>query len=348
MEIAFLNKDFELLQYVKFINLQWIRCYYEPGQFSLQMSASDYRSDARYIYADERPEVGIIQKWEYADGYDGSVVQISGYFYEFKLNDKVVYPRFLQTGNIETLARLLVSTYKSDIPILYLDDANDPLLGETLTKEITGDGLAKALYEMLKTQEMSYRCRYDYVNNKMLFGVWKGLDRTQEQSTNSFVTFSTAFKNISNENTTIDQSAYKNYAIVIGNGKYEEGNQIRVDVDLSGDDYQQILYVDETGMNYNSSEQTLDEYKASLYQAGLEALEKYVQITNVKFDTIERGLVYMEDYDLGDKCDIVLDSIQAAYTSRIIEVDEVWKENKHTVTLQFGEKKPTVYSRARR
>ena len=137
---------------------------------------------------------------------------------------------------------------------------------------------------------------------------------------------------------------------MIGNGKYEDGNQIEVIVDLRPDPttYAQKLYVDQTGATFDSSKQTRAEYNAQLYQAGLEELAKYTDVTNVTFDTIDRGLTYMEDYDLGDKCDVILDSVGQSFTVRIIEVQEVFKESKHTITLIFGEKVPTVYSKARR
>lgn len=350
MNLAFMDSTFNIVRYFQFINLQWNRRYYEPGEFSVQLPAEEYTSEAVYIFTKDRPELGIIQKREFADGYEGEVIQLSGYFYEYKLNDKVTFPRFLQTGNIETLARTIVSTYKSDIPILQLGEANDPLLGTSITKESTGEGLATVLCEMLETQELAIRCVYDYTVNTMSFKVWQGKNRTQDQTENSFVTFSEGFRNMQNEEVTIDSSKFKNYAIVIGNGKYEDGKQIEVDVDLRGSTsvYAQVLYVDQTGTTYDSTKQTLDGYKAILAQAGAEALAKYTDVTNVTFDTIDRGLTYMTDYNLGDKCDIILDSVGLSFTVRIIEVDEVFKEGKHIVTLQFGEKVPTVYSKARR
>lgn len=350
MNLAFMNASFGIIKYFKYINLQWTRRYYEPGEFSVQLPADEYVNDCVYIYTNARPEVGIIQKKEYADGYDGSVMQLSGYFYEYKLNDKITFPRFNSTGNIEMIARQIVSTYKADIPLLQLGPENVPLLGTSITKQSTGKGLATALYEMLKTQELSLRCAYDYEQNTMSFEVWQGKDRTQDQSANSFVTFSESFRNLQNEVITIDSSNFKNYAIVIGNGQYEEGNQIEVDVDLRANTsvYKQILYVDQTGTVFNSAERTLADYKAELYQAGAEALEKYSNITNVKFETIDRGLEYLKDYDLGDRCDVVLDSINEAYTVRITEIAEVFKEGQHAVTLQFGDKVPTVYSKSRR
>lgn len=350
MNLALMDKDFNIVKYISFINLQWIRRYYEPGEFNVQLPASEYDSSAVYLFTKDRPEVGLIQKRQYADGYDGKVMQLSGYFYEYKLNDKITYPRFNASGNIEAVARTIISTYKEDIPILQLGKANDPLLGSSITKESTGDGLAAVIYELLQTQELSIRCLYDYVNNSMSAVVWQGKDRTQDQDVNSFVVFSEGFRNMQNEEIIIDNSNFKNYAVVIGNGRYEEGNQIEVIVDLRSNKnvYAQKLYVDQTGQTYDETKQTLDEFKEQLRQAGIEELAKYTDITSVSFDTIDRGLTYMKDYDLGDKCDVVLDSIGESYTVRIIEVTEVFKENKHTVSLQFGNKVPTVYNKARR
>ncbi|WP_337539186.1 siphovirus ReqiPepy6 Gp37-like family protein [Suilimivivens sp.] len=350
MNLALMDKDFNIVKYISFINLQWIRRYYEPGEFNVQLPASEYDSSAVYLFTKDRPEVGLIQKRQYADGYDGKVMQLSGYFYEYKLNDKITYPRFNASGNIEAVARTIISTYKEDIPILQLGKANDPLLGSSITKESTGDGLAAVIYELLQTQELSIRCLYDYVNNSMSAVVWQGKDRTQDQDVNSFVVFSEGFRNMQNEEIIIDNSNFKNYAVVIGNGRYEEGNQIEVIVDLRSNKnvYAQKLYVDQTGQTYDETKQTLDEFKEQLCQAGIEELAKYTDITSVSFDTIDRGLTYMKDYDLGDKCDVVLDSIGESYTVRIIEVTEVFKENKHTISLQFGNKVPTVYNKARR
>ena len=44
----------------------------------------------------------------------------------------------------------------------------------------------------------------------------------------------------------------------------------------------------------------------------------------------------------------ILDSVQQSFTVRIIEIQEVFKEAKHSVTLVFGEKVPTLYNKARR
>ena len=100
MNLALMDKDFNIIKYFKYINLQWIRRYYEPGEFSVQLPASEYMADAVYLFTKDRPELGLVQKRQYADGYDGEIIQLSGYFFEYKLNDKITFPRFNAAGNI--------------------------------------------------------------------------------------------------------------------------------------------------------------------------------------------------------------------------------------------------------
>ena len=347
MELAFLDKDFNLIKYFDYINLQWIRRYYEPGQFMVQIPADQYANDATYVFNSQRPELGMIQKFEYARKSDGQLILLSGYFYEFKLNDKITYPRFRQSGNIETVARAIVEKYKDDIPLLEFADANNPLLGESVAKQTTGDGLATVLYSLLKTQQMSYACVYDYVNQKIRFKVWQGLDRTQSQTQNSFASFSSKLRNIHDEKITKDTTAFKNFAIVIGNGNYEDGKQIDVTVDARSNqsEYKRIVYIDKTEELYESEKETLESYKDKLMQMGKEELlKKYASILNVSFETVRRsGLIYLEDYDLGDKCDILIDDFQMAFQARLIEVKEVFKNSVHEIGLSFGDKVPIAY-----
>lgn len=347
MELAFLDKDFNLIKYFDYINLQWIRRYYEPGQFMVQIPADQYANDATYVFNNQRPELGMIQKFEYARKSDGQLILLSGYFYEFKLNDKITFPRFRQSGNIETVARSIVDKYKDDIPLLEFADANNPLLGESVAKQTTGDGLATVLYSLLKTQQMSYACVYDYVNQKIRFKVWQGLDRTQSQTQNSFASFSSKLRNIHDEKITKDTTAFKNFAIVIGNGNYEDGKQIDVTVDARSNqsEYKRIVYIDKTEELYESEKETLESYKDKLMQMGKEELlKKYASILNVSFETVRRsGLIYLEDYDLGDKCDILIDDFQMAFQARLIEVKEVFKNSVHEIGLSFGDKVPIAY-----
>ena len=347
MELAFLDKNFNLIKYFNYINLQWIRRYYEPGQFMVQIPADQYVPGAEYVFNSSRPELGMIQKFEYEHRTTGRLILLSGYFYEFKLNDKITYPRFRQSGNIETVARSIVDKYKDDIPLLEFSDANNPLLGESVAKQTTGDGLATALYSLLKTQQMSYACVYDYVNQIIRFKVWQGLDRTQEQTQNSFATFSAKLRNIHNEKITKDTTASKNFAIVIGNGNYEDGKQIDITVDNRNNqsEYKRIVYIDKTEELYEAEKETLESYKEKLLQMGKEELsKKHASVLNVTFDVVKNNsLQYLKDFDLGDKCDILIDDFNLTFQARLIEVKEVFKNSVHEIGLSFGNRVPIAY-----
>ena len=63
MELFALTEDFELVTAdIPYFNLQWQRRYYQPGQFSMQISADVFDKSWRYICTHDRPEVGVVQK----------------------------------------------------------------------------------------------------------------------------------------------------------------------------------------------------------------------------------------------------------------------------------------------
>ena len=177
--------------------------------------------------------------------------------------------------------------------------------------------------------------------------MWQGLDRTQSQTQNSFASFAEKLRNIQNEKITKDTTASKNYAIVIGNGSYEEGRQVSVTVDLRANpsDYRRVVYIDKTAEIYDSTKESLDAYKNRLIQAGKEdMLKKHASILNVSFDAVRNnGLRYMEDFNLGDKCDLLIDDFQMAFQARLTEVREVFKNSVHEISLTFGDKVPVAY-----
>ena len=92
VEVFALNTQFNRMTgSIPYTSLQWDRRYYEPGQFELHVFADMYDPSWAYIYTDDRPETGIIQKREYDDssttpgGRD--TIMLSGYFTERWLYD---------------------------------------------------------------------------------------------------------------------------------------------------------------------------------------------------------------------------------------------------------------------
>lgn len=344
MDIIALDENFTPVEpmNLKYYDMVWNRKYYETGKYSVQIRASDYNEDMKYIFTKERQELGIVQKVAYSE--DDEMIVLSGFFYEKKLADKVIYPTFERYGSRAEYVAMAVEKFKSDIPKLVIADfLND---GENVQKQETGATLEDVAHATLQVEEKSYRCIYDFENDVINFEIYQGVDRTQEQSENNFVTFSKGFRNIRGVKKQSDDSNYKNYFIIGGQG--EGTDRITAFLDLSDGEYKKELFIDASNKRYDKDKQTLDEYKQVLMQVAVEKAKKYVEINNVEFDAVANsGAKYIEDYDLGDKCDIIIEKIGKSYTARIIEVLETWKNGEHKVTLTFGDKIPTQYEKAR-
>ena len=74
---------------IPYTSLEWHRCYYECGDFTLEVTADMYDPSWAFIYTDERPETGIIESVEYSDNPEyGSkdTITIKGRFLESIMN----------------------------------------------------------------------------------------------------------------------------------------------------------------------------------------------------------------------------------------------------------------------
>ena len=345
MELKALNADFEICgpTSLKHFDLVWNRKYYENGKFSVLIKAADYDPGMKYIYTGERPELGVIKQFKYTQ--DDSMVLLSGFFYERELNDKIVYPMYTQHATRAQFVISVVSAYKEDLPLV-LPSNDYSTVGEKATRQETGACLDEFAHTTLKAEEMAYRCVYDYENDVVNFEIYQGIDRTQSQSENNFVVFSKDFRNLRNASVTEDNSNFKNYFVIGGQG--EGADRIYEVLDLSEGGYKRKQFLDMKSESYNPEEMTLAQYRESLREKAIEKAAEYTDIHNVEFDAdASSGAVYLEDYDLGDKCDIVIDQLQKSYEARIIEILETWSKGIHQVTLTFGDKIPTQFEKVR-
>lgn len=345
MELKTLNAGFEICgpTSLKHFDLVWDRKYYENGKFSVLIKAADYDPGMKYIYTDERPELGVIKQLKYTQ--DDSMVLLSGFFYEQELNDKIVYPMYTQYATRAQFVISVVHEYKEDLPLILPSDDYSTVGGKA-TRQETGACLDDFAHTTLQAEEMAYRCVYDYENDVVNFEIYQGLDRTQSQNENNFVVFSKGFRNLRNASVTEDSSNYKNYFVIGGQG--QGSARIYEVLDLSNGGYKRKKFLDMRDIEYDPEAMTEEEYRESLIERAREKAAEYVDIHNVEFDAdANAGAVYLRDYDLGDKCDIIIGDVHRSYEARIIEILETWSKGVHQVTLTFGDKIPTQFEKVR-
>lgn len=331
MELKALDTNFNLISLLAPSNIQWNRKYYEAGDFEIIISASQYSTEMKYLYTSDRPELAVINKVSWERTEKGKEVSLSGFFMEKVIDDKIIYPVFYGSGEITSVLTQMVNQFKEDIPITTIEVLKT---GSKVDFQETGAELGSKLYELLELQEMSYRVVYDFVQNKMKLEFYQGSDATQEGGADVFVTFSTEWDNLSEPLVETDDSNYKNYFVVAGTGEAEE--RITVEVDLSNGGYKKKLFVDERNTKFDSSEQTLDQYKLELKQKGLEKALDYQIVENIDFIIKPYGYEYMKDYDLGSKVDIIINDIGLTMSARIIAIYEVFKQGSHSIEIEVG------------
>ena len=332
MQILALKEDFSISDALAPLNVQWNRQYYEVGTFSIQIPYEQYNNDMVYIYSKDEVELGVIDKVRYSISHGAKTVQLSGVFLENELDDKVVVPDFKGSGVLEDEVVRFVNQYKADIPLLA--DAESQGRGATVDFVATKEGIATELYKVLQNEEYSFRVAYDYESNSKAFSIWQGADRTQEQTENNPVLFSTAFKNLINPDVVL-QKNLKNYAIVKGSF---DGADVTAIADLSNGEYQKQIVID--GSSVESEGLTKDAYIEKLKVFGeTELLNQYADVENIAFDVDNESYEYKVDYDLGDKCTVIIEDIGLVLEGRIISIYEVYKDNRRELSVEFGNKK---------
>lgn len=337
MEVLGLDSAFQPVKALSCINIQWNRRYYEAGDYQLQLRAADWDSDICYIYLAQRPETGMVEKVEAEHTLKGDFVLVSGFFLEGMLNWRVVYPRRQAEGNVATVCRQLAAERLAGLAVAAADNAT---LGQTAVMDVCGELLGDVTYGLLEQQECSQRIRLDYAAETLQYEVWQGENRTQSQTEKPYAVFSQSFGTVDAMTLTRDQSDYRNYAYAA----YDGG--VRA-VDARTDPAEPVreLYV-ETGLSIADG-QTQAAFFAAVDAAARAEMAQRPRLMNIDATVLQHNLLYLEDYDLGDRCDVLDDRLQLAFEARIIEVNEVWKDNSHTVALQFGNRIPRAYERGR-
>lgn len=338
MELIGLRSNYTRVKSLKCTNIQWNRRYYEAGDYQLEMLISDWDTEIAYIFTHDRPEMGMVEKVETKHTLKGEFVLVSGFFLEGMYNWKITNPKHSSTGNVCAACKGLVADLMVDTGVTVPTEAD---IGDEEPFDSENERLGDATYAALKKQELSQRIVFDYDTETLQYHVWQGKDRTQSQSANTYAAFAQNFGNVDDLTLTQDTSGMKNYAVV----QYMLGDEeTTMEIDLrDGSEPKRIQYI-QSPVTQEDGQSDAD-YQDAVESDARTQMEDYEAVLNLDADVLQRNLLYLTDYDLGDKCDVRDDRLNQAFETRIIEINEVWKNNENKVGVQFGNKIPTAYRR---
>lgn len=331
--LFFFDNELNMLGIVDyFISLRWRRKYFEAGEFEIVLPVNDYimqfiDTDV-LVLRNNYTEAGIIETIEFDDNGTDETVTISGRFLSSLLERRIVKSKINFSGNtIEGMNTII--------------NAMTPLTTQWETEQVTMSSphidfqvTYKNVYEYLcKLAEYSnigIRIVPNVDSKVYMFEVWKGLDRTSEQSTNEEYSFSDDNYNIEQGKLVISEKTKANYILVGGTG--EDSNRVLVTVDdgKTGFDLYEIFSDQKSLSNKDLSD--------SAYRAKLQSVGEG-KLSDGTFQLEVTALVqqdYKNKWNLGDIVNIKKDKWGVYTTYRIIEVEETIEDGKKTIYPTFG------------
>ena len=345
MELLVLDDNFDEIGRVdQFYSLQWTPQYYDVGSFELHCSTDLFSifDVGKYLY---RPNYGdkynlaFIQDIVYTRKSNGAMdLSISGNFIEDLLNDRIIPEEKNYSGTADQIAKQLVTDYfisTNPYPNLSVDTASTIASTSTISVKYQGKKIGDTIFSLLKEAQMSCCIVYDYLTNTLMFKVWQGLDRTDDQQVNEWAVFSDDFETIKDLSYERDTSKYRNYAIVVGI------DDIRQDVDQrSNGELIKELWVKSSLSKKKDDGSTMTdaEYKERLLQIGKEKLSENNLVETFDGDVdINSSLQYKIDFDIGDLCTCKVHEIGKMAEKRITKIREVYEDGETSITPQFGD-----------
>jgi hypothetical protein len=354
MNIWVLNSAFQRVGIIdSYTSLIWTTRYYEPGDFELYIGAdrnilkliqeNDYLvreqdmtdNEYRNVMVIDKPNIEINTNIE-----TGDYLIVTGKCLKSIVGRRVVINQTVMNGKLEScINRLLMENIinpvdaKRKINNFTFDNTTNFNL--TLTMQATGDNLAELITQICK----NYNLGWDVCikNNKFVFYLYKGIDRSAEQNINPVVMFSYEFDNILTSDYNEDMSNYANVAIVAGEGeginrkKYETG-----DTTASGLNRFET-FVDARDMSTNEGGVSDAEYNTMLAEKGDEKLAELQKIVSFEGEIdATKQYVLNKDFYMGDIVQVV-NEYGVSKATRIIEIIEADDENETSVIPTFAD-----------
>ncbi|MEG2412560.1 MAG: siphovirus ReqiPepy6 Gp37-like family protein [Clostridium sp.] len=365
MELYILDRELNLIGVIdNFISLIWNRRYQLSGDFELYVS-STYENIAllkqdTIICKKGDVEAGYIQFRNLVlDDKGKETLKVTGSFLTNYISKRIIWGTENLNCTTELAMRILVdkncinpSDIKRKIPLLTLGELKN--YTNNINFQNTGDNILERLTDISRTSELGYRVKLDRSNKMLKFEVYKGVDRSVNQTAIAPTIFSRDFENVKSEEYTNDMSDFRNTCLIAGTGEGIARKKTTIgDANIGLDRYE--IYVDARDITntktVNDTEITIpdSEYIPMLQQRGTEKLEEFKEIKTFESEVNTSGNnVYKVDYDLGDIVTYLDKKWGVQVSTRITEIQEVYEGGKVSIIPTFGTNIPTIIDKLKR
>ena len=329
----------------------WVSKYNEAGEFEVYirddfgvLSTAYAWPDECIITRDDSDTAMIVDKvHSLDDAENGKYITLSGASAESILKRRVVVYQFNFSGTAENCIRQLITenainAYEPNRNIQGLALGTAQGYTETVDCQFLGENLLDIVQGICEKFGYGFRIKF---NGAFIFELYKGIDRTENQTENPRLIFSHEMQNVASIEWEFDKTPLKNFAVVGGEG---EGvakiiQFVHTGTTAKASLVRREMWVDASGISSKVDGGDLPEsdYRALLTDAGETELAETSWRWLMNMEALQvPGYIYGIDYSLGDLVTTYADHFKNGITSRVTEVAEVEDESGIRVIPKFS------------
>lgn len=326
--IYVLNQNFELQGVIdEYVSIIWRPAYYDVGDFEIYLGATDkaislLRENWYVVRSSDitvkngvttYKKVMIIKNLQLiTDVEKGDFYCVTGRELKFMLHQRIVWGQTIlsndtaEYGLRQLIAQNAVSPVEPTrtIPNMQFGDVKG--YTETIDLQISNKPLDEAITEICKTY--NYGWDIYITDNKYTVDIYKGLDRSYNQTERPYVVFSDDFDNLYDTEYLYESEEYYNMTLVGGEGEGLDRIYAYVNNDISGLDRYET-FTDARDISQNLSSDTpisYEDYLLLLEERGREDLAGKVVSEGFSGEILsDVAFRYGEDFNLGDVVTVI-------------------------------------------
>lgn len=356
--IYVLDQDFQLQGIIdQYVSAIWRPCYNEIGDFELYLSASDKAIDLlrenRYLVrrGDITVENGVTTYKKVmiiknlslnTDVENGDFLTVTGRELKYILHQRIVWGQSRISDTVEYVLRRLIGFNAINpveptrtIPNMQFAEAKG--YSDQIEIQISNRQLDEAVIELCKTY--NYGWDIYITDNKMTVEIYKGVDRSYNQSERPYVVFSDNFENLHNTTYELATESYANMTLIGGEGEGLDRIYTYVNNDVSGLERYEV-FTDARDISQNLEDETeaisYEDYVKLLEERGRENLSSMLTTEGFSGEILSNvTFMYGEDFGLGDTV-TVINRYGIGKNVKVISCIESEDENGTKLVPQFN------------
>ena len=325
MELFILDTEYKAVAIIDFFeSIIWTDRYQKAGDFEIYAPVTSeilsYIKHDYYLWNNDSDHQMIVESMQIdADSETGNHLTVRGRSLESILDRRIVWTQTILSGNFQNEVKRLITeniieptdTDRAISNFVFRDSEDERITELELTSvQYTGDTLYDVIVSLCTVFDIGFKITLEEIENQycFVFQLYKGVDRSYDQTDNPYVIFSPNFENIVNSNYFENKETYKTVTLVAGEGEGASRKTRTVSVSEDTGLFRKELYTDARDISSDVDGRTLtpEEYNAQLEQRGREKLEenKIDRSFDGQVETTQM-FIYGRDFSMGDVIQIV-------------------------------------------